>query len=153
MAITRGADEQKAERLGYLGLGMMGFPMTRRLVDAGYDVTVWNRSSGKAAAPRFSSSGFGLVAPGAAAKSRVANAAMPDCNNERRVNMPNGRAVAACTTDRGRASHVRGAGQGAPGSADRWAAGRGRPMNGTSLAPTPPLTTDHRERSEPNASR
>ena len=50
MAITRGADEQKAERLGYLGLGMMGFPMTRRLVDAGYDVTVWNRSSGKAAA-------------------------------------------------------------------------------------------------------
>jgi len=50
MAIARGADEQKAERLGYLGLGMMGFPMTRRLVDAGYDVTVWNRSSGKAAA-------------------------------------------------------------------------------------------------------
>jgi len=50
MAITRGADEQKAEKLGYLGLGMMGFPMTRRLVDAGYDVTVWNRSSGKAAA-------------------------------------------------------------------------------------------------------
>jgi 3-hydroxyisobutyrate dehydrogenase len=45
-----GADRQSAEKLGYLGLGMMGFPMTRRLVNAGYDVTVWNRSAGKAAA-------------------------------------------------------------------------------------------------------
>ena len=44
------------EKLGYLGLGMMGFPMTRRLLDAGHDVTVWNRSPGKAA---------GLVAAGA----------------------------------------------------------------------------------------
>jgi 3-hydroxyisobutyrate dehydrogenase len=44
------ADRQNAEKLGYLGLGMMGFPMTRRLVNAGYDVTVWNRSAGKAAA-------------------------------------------------------------------------------------------------------
>jgi 3-hydroxyisobutyrate dehydrogenase len=45
-----GTDGTGAEKLGYLGLGMMGFPMTRRLVNAGYDVTVWNRSSGKAAA-------------------------------------------------------------------------------------------------------
>jgi 3-hydroxyisobutyrate dehydrogenase len=45
-----GTNRQSAERLGYLGLGMMGFPMTRRLVNAGYDVTVWNRSAGKAAA-------------------------------------------------------------------------------------------------------
>jgi 3-hydroxyisobutyrate dehydrogenase len=30
-------------KLGYLGLGMMGFPMTRRLLNAGYAVTVWNR--------------------------------------------------------------------------------------------------------------
>jgi 3-hydroxyisobutyrate dehydrogenase len=36
------------ERLGYLGLGMMGSPMARRLLDAGYRVTVWNRSQGKA---------------------------------------------------------------------------------------------------------
>src|SRR5258707_5326342 len=45
-----GTDARSAEKLGYLGFGMMGFPMTRRLVSAGYDVTVWNRSSGKAAA-------------------------------------------------------------------------------------------------------
>src|SRR4030081_455284 len=50
MAGVRTAEGRNAEKLGYLGLGMMGFPMTRRLVNAGYDVTVWNRSSGKAAA-------------------------------------------------------------------------------------------------------
>jgi 3-hydroxyisobutyrate dehydrogenase len=49
MAIVHGPDQQQAEKLGYLGLGMMGFPMTQRLVGAGYDVTVWNRSPGKAA--------------------------------------------------------------------------------------------------------
>jgi 3-hydroxyisobutyrate dehydrogenase len=37
------------EKLGYLGLGLMGIPMTRRLLNAGHDVTVWNRSAGKAA--------------------------------------------------------------------------------------------------------
>jgi 3-hydroxyisobutyrate dehydrogenase len=45
-----GTHRQSAEKFGYLGLGMMGFPMTRRLVNAGYDVTVWNRSAGKATA-------------------------------------------------------------------------------------------------------
>src|SRR5260370_282646 len=43
-----GAEVTNAETLGYLGLGMMGFPMTRRLLSAGHDVTVWNRSAGKA---------------------------------------------------------------------------------------------------------
>ncbi|MDP1883394.1 MAG: NAD(P)-binding domain-containing protein, partial [Bradyrhizobium sp.] len=38
------------EKLGYLGLGLMGIPMARRLLNAGHDVTVWNRSVGKAAA-------------------------------------------------------------------------------------------------------
>ncbi len=50
MATAREADEQPVEKLGYLGLGMMGFPMTQRLVNAGHDVTIWNRSPGKAAA-------------------------------------------------------------------------------------------------------
>jgi 3-hydroxyisobutyrate dehydrogenase len=40
----------KAEKLGYLGLGMMGFPMTRRLLGAGHEVAVWNRSAAKAKA-------------------------------------------------------------------------------------------------------
>jgi 3-hydroxyisobutyrate dehydrogenase len=50
MAGTGLADGQQAEKLGYAGLGMMGFPMAQRLINAGYDVTVWNRSVGKAAA-------------------------------------------------------------------------------------------------------
>lgn len=33
--------------LAYLGLGLMGFPMTRRLLAAGYQVQVWNRSKEK----------------------------------------------------------------------------------------------------------
>jgi 3-hydroxyisobutyrate dehydrogenase len=49
MAGVGGSQGQQAEKLGYLGLGMMGFPMTRRLLNAGHDVTVWNRSPGKAA--------------------------------------------------------------------------------------------------------
>jgi 3-hydroxyisobutyrate dehydrogenase len=37
-----------AEKLGYVGLGLMGMPMTLRLLAAGHAVTVWNRSPGKA---------------------------------------------------------------------------------------------------------
>ena len=36
--------------LGYIGIGLMGRPMTLRLLDAGYRVTVWNRSRDKLAA-------------------------------------------------------------------------------------------------------
>lgn len=35
--------------LGFLGLGTMGSAMARRLVEAGHDVIVWNRSDGPAA--------------------------------------------------------------------------------------------------------
>lgn len=37
-------------RLGFIGIGLMGAPMTRRLLDAGFAVTVWNRSPEKAQA-------------------------------------------------------------------------------------------------------
>lgn len=43
-------------RLGFIGIGLMGDPMTRRLLNAGFEVTVWNRSPDKAA---------GVVAAGA----------------------------------------------------------------------------------------
>jgi 3-hydroxyisobutyrate dehydrogenase len=43
------AGQQQVEKLGYLGLGLMGLPMSRRLLDAGHDLTVWNRSAGKVA--------------------------------------------------------------------------------------------------------
>src|SRR5579864_2997327 len=38
-----------AEKLGYIGLGLMGMPMTRRLLATGHAVTIWNRSPGKTA--------------------------------------------------------------------------------------------------------
>jgi 3-hydroxyisobutyrate dehydrogenase-like beta-hydroxyacid dehydrogenase len=31
-------------KIAFLGLGMMGSPMARRLIEAGHDVTVWNRT-------------------------------------------------------------------------------------------------------------
>jgi 3-hydroxyisobutyrate dehydrogenase len=33
--------------VGYIGIGLMGGPMTRRLLEAGYQVTIWNRSAEK----------------------------------------------------------------------------------------------------------
>ncbi|AMD00449.1 NAD(P)-dependent oxidoreductase [Halomonas chromatireducens] len=39
-------------RLGFIGIGLMGDPMTRRLLDAGFAVTVWNRTAEKCDALR-----------------------------------------------------------------------------------------------------
>ena len=33
--------------IAFLGLGRMGAPMARRVLDAGYDLTVWNRTPGR----------------------------------------------------------------------------------------------------------
>ncbi len=34
-------------RIGFIGIGAMGNPMAKNLIDAGFDVTVWNRSGEK----------------------------------------------------------------------------------------------------------
>ena len=34
--------------LGFLGLGIMGYPMARNLIDAGHNVAIWSHSAGKA---------------------------------------------------------------------------------------------------------
>jgi len=68
MTETGGDKGSKAERLGYLGLGMMGIPMARRLVSAGFEVAVWNRSADKA--KPLVEAGAKLAAdPGSVAKS------------------------------------------------------------------------------------
>jgi 3-hydroxyisobutyrate dehydrogenase len=36
-------------RIGWIGLGRMGYPMAERLLKAGHEVAVWNRTSAKAA--------------------------------------------------------------------------------------------------------
>lgn len=38
---------QKLQTIGFIGIGLMGEPMTLRLLAAGYPVNVWNRSSEK----------------------------------------------------------------------------------------------------------
>jgi len=54
---------QQQPRIGFIGLGLMGTPMTSRLLAAGYTVNVWNRSSAKLAA---------VVAKGAQAQVSIA---------------------------------------------------------------------------------
>jgi len=55
---------QQSPCIGFIGLGLMGAPMTSRLLDAGYSVNVWNRSAVKLAP---------VVAKGALAQSSIAD--------------------------------------------------------------------------------
>src|SRR6185437_12097100 len=36
------------EKLGWIGMGRMGYSMAERLLKAGYDVSIWNRTRSKA---------------------------------------------------------------------------------------------------------
>jgi len=36
------------QKIGWIGMGRMGYPMAERLLDAGYDVSIWNRTKSKA---------------------------------------------------------------------------------------------------------
>ncbi len=40
--------ESNTHRIGWIGIGRMGFPMAERLLDAGHEVHVWNRTRSKA---------------------------------------------------------------------------------------------------------
>ncbi len=37
-----------ALKIGWIGMGRMGFPMAERLLKAGHDVSIWNRTRAKA---------------------------------------------------------------------------------------------------------
>src|SRR5262245_2906194 len=39
---------QSKQKIGWIGTGRMGYPMVERLLKAGYDVSVWNRTRAKA---------------------------------------------------------------------------------------------------------
>src|SRR5213596_2746705 len=36
------------QKIGWIGVGRMGYPMAERLLKAGYDVSIWNRTRSKA---------------------------------------------------------------------------------------------------------
>src|SRR5947209_6693676 len=45
------AEDQMAkntQRIGWIGMGRMGYPMAERLLKARHDVTIWNRTRSKA---------------------------------------------------------------------------------------------------------
>ena len=42
------ATPKNAQKIGWIGMGRMGTPMAERLVKAGHDVSVWNRTKAKA---------------------------------------------------------------------------------------------------------
>jgi len=39
---------KNTQKIGWIGMGRMGYPMAERLLDAGYDVSIWNRTKSKA---------------------------------------------------------------------------------------------------------
>src|SRR5271167_1036778 len=39
---------KNALKIGWIGMGRMGFPMAERLLKAGHDVSIWNRTRSKA---------------------------------------------------------------------------------------------------------
>ena len=39
---------KNAQKIGWIGTGRMGMPMAERLLKAGHDVTIWNRTRAKA---------------------------------------------------------------------------------------------------------
>jgi 3-hydroxyisobutyrate dehydrogenase len=41
-------DLNRTQRIGWIGTGRMGFALAARLIDAGLDVAVWNRTRSKA---------------------------------------------------------------------------------------------------------
>ncbi len=42
-------EDAAGEKVAFIGLGVMGFPMAGHLARAGYDVTVYNRTAARAA--------------------------------------------------------------------------------------------------------
>jgi 3-hydroxyisobutyrate dehydrogenase len=43
-----GMAEKDKQKIGWIGMGRMGFPMAERLLEGGYDVSIWNRTRAKA---------------------------------------------------------------------------------------------------------
>ena len=39
---------KNAQKIGWIGMGRMGLPMAERLIKAGHDVSIWNRTRAKA---------------------------------------------------------------------------------------------------------
>jgi 3-hydroxyisobutyrate dehydrogenase-like beta-hydroxyacid dehydrogenase len=69
-------------RVGFCGLGRMGLPMAKRLIEAGYRTVLWNRSNDKAQALSATAPGLstiGATPEGVAAQSDIIMLCLADC--------------------------------------------------------------------------
>src|SRR5881397_1151820 len=50
MPVSEGRQKManNTQRIGWIGMGRMGYPMAERLLKAGHDVSIWNRTRAKA---------------------------------------------------------------------------------------------------------
>ncbi len=70
--------EEAVMRVGFIGLGAMGLPMTRHLVEAGHDVTVASRSRGPIETAMAFGARDGADPPGVVAASEVTILCVPN---------------------------------------------------------------------------
>ncbi len=66
------------ERIGFIGLGMMGLPMSRNLIEAGYSVTVFDLDSAAVEQARGFGASSALSGSGVAAQSDIIITMIPD---------------------------------------------------------------------------
>jgi 2-hydroxy-3-oxopropionate reductase len=74
-----------AERVGFIGLGIMGMPMARNLMEAGYELTVHNRSPEKAEELGKEGAAVAATPREVAEKSEVVITMLPDSPQVREV--------------------------------------------------------------------
>ena len=80
-----------AGKVGFIGLGVMGLPMARNLLGAGFDVVAHNRSRGPVDEIAQAGAGRGGSAAGVAAASDVTILMLPDDDAVEQVVRPAGR--------------------------------------------------------------
>ena len=79
------------ERIGFLGLGIMGAPMTRNLIDAGFSVTVFDVDSAKVAAMQQAGATSAGSPASVAGETDIVVACLPSADVvEQAVNGPDG---------------------------------------------------------------
>lgn len=74
-----------SERIGFVGLGIMGKPMAKNLVEAGYDLTVYNRSSKAVAELVQQGAKAGVSSADVASKSDITILMVPDSPDSQTV--------------------------------------------------------------------
>jgi 2-hydroxy-3-oxopropionate reductase len=73
------------DRIGFIGLGIMGRPMAQHLINAGYEVTVWNRTQSRAAELAQAGARLGASPKEVASRSEITITIVADTPDVRQV--------------------------------------------------------------------